>query len=87
MLYAVSYGIGVPLVCVAFTVRVPRARMLGRLSELTLGVYLLHPVIVHVLYRFWSTEQSASWRAASAFSVACVLTAVLRSLPWVRRLV
>lgn len=77
---AIAYGIGVPLVCLAFLWPYPLNALGKTLAPLSLGIYVLHPFIFEQLYRFGLSVTGAN--AAAVISLATLLVSwVLRFTP------
>ncbi|HTO69924.1 MAG TPA: acyltransferase [Myxococcota bacterium] len=73
---ALSYALAIPLVVVATLFDLPRSASVERLSELTMGVYLLHPFVIDVCYKIGIA--SVPVRVGVGICGAALATAALR---------
>jgi surface polysaccharide O-acyltransferase-like enzyme len=80
------FGVAVPLACLGFawTPRVPR--IVARLSTVTFGVYLVHPLVAKTIGTFVHTESWSTWTFAVLIwaGSALIIVALRRmGVPWV----
>jgi peptidoglycan/LPS O-acetylase OafA/YrhL len=78
---SVSYGIGVPLACLAFIWNPSLSRFMAAVVSLPLGVYVLHPFIRILLYRFHYLSEGSAAMAVATIIATAVLAWVLRQTP------
>lgn len=74
----VSYLVALPLFGLAVCVPVARSRALERAAELTLGIYILHPLMGSLLARAAGLERSTFLYVTSSFLLAAGITAAIR---------
>ena len=71
-----------------------RSAFIEKMSGLTLGIYLLHPMVLQSLDRLFglNTRSFAAWLSIpvitiTVFAVSAIITAIIRRIPVLRRLV
>lgn len=89
----------VVLTAAAFTLlflrlRLPESRRLGEAARCTLGVYLLHPLLIMTAQHLgiWEPETLSLWiaiplRAAAVFALSMLASLLLSRAPLLRKLV
>jgi hypothetical protein len=78
-------GAGVAMILCA--VSLPRSRFVLRLSSLTLGIYLSHPLVMLGLWKFGGTRLPIHLFVALTFALSALLTWGLQRVPYLRRIV
>lgn len=83
---ALAYSVGalLMLLCV---VRIPRPRIVTRLAALTLGVYLVHPLAMWILWRLIGFEQPHWITLSGTTLLSFTIVAAMRRLPYARAIV
>lgn len=84
---AVSYGIAIALICLSLMFRQYRARWVRTLSDLTLGIYLIHPLIIIGWDSFVKVNLPVRTFAILVFLLSAASTVVLRRIPGLRQIV
>jgi peptidoglycan/LPS O-acetylase OafA/YrhL len=82
----VSYMIGTIFVIIALSVTIPSSAFVTKLSALTFGIYLLHPLVFMICYKLYGGNISAGTLMVSGFFGAGILTAILRQFSWGRQI-
>jgi peptidoglycan/LPS O-acetylase OafA/YrhL len=82
---AVAYAVA-SLSMVLCTLPLPRQRFVMRLSALTLGVYLVHPFVQLVLWKFVGAQVSTVF-ALETLIVSALVTWGMRRIPYVQKVV
>ena len=61
-----------------------RATWMHRLAAVTMGVYLVHPLVIHTMRRFSVSDSSTPWLAIPLWTVAVFVVSLAVSLAWAR---
>ena len=83
----VSYGLAIALICFCLIYRQRHARWIKALSDLTLGIYLSHPLVIMVWHYLVNVELPARTFAVLVVFVSAASTAILRRIPSLRAMV
>ena len=61
-----------------------RDQWLNSLAGAALGIYLVHPLVLHTIHRFSSIDTRVPWLAIPLMTVAVFLISLVLSLSWAR---
>jgi len=87
-IYIVATGYTVAsLLMILCTFSLPRNRLLMRLSSLTLGIYLVHPFAILVLWKIVGPFRPRWLFALAAFALSALIVAGMRRVRYLRALV
>lgn len=84
---AVSYAVAITLVSGGFVLPQTNKFVVAFLPSLTLGVYVMHPFIQDIVFKFSQNHISPMLRVLLVFVGACIFTVGLKQIPWLKRFV
>lgn len=88
-MYSLAYGIGFPLFCLSFSLEKLPQRLsttINFLAQLTLGVYLVHPFLIILFIKYYSSA-SLAVHFCLVLIASFVATYILKKVPIIQRIV
>ncbi len=84
---ALQMLIAAALCVLALSVHMPAAPLTKLLADVSLGIYLVHPMIHAILYRIADVELRTVDFAATVVMVSVAVVAIMKQIPYLRRIV
>jgi surface polysaccharide O-acyltransferase-like enzyme len=77
----VPYGLAFPAVCAAYAWPGRRDSVTGRLASLCYGIYLLHPLIAYIMFKFLLSDGHLALVIFLTLCISALITWIMRQTP------